>query len=173
MNKNDFTDFIKYTKDVLGDKTVPDNSNKMNIWVKAFQTTHLNIAKKMVELYAQNEEGFFKLPTLLKYKALAMKGVTYYEGQDNKKNCKLCGGTGFIQIQDGKEFSVPICKRCTCSAGEKLSSKIRQITEIELKTMKFNTLGFLIKDREKERLATELDGEYEGMTLIKDGDIPF
>ena len=125
-------DYMEYLKKLF-DIKVPEK-DALPAWYKPFENTHMIIAKKMADMYLQDEQGKFKLAKLLEYKTRAMAGKTYAE--DQEKKCKLCGNTGYIQVEVPYRNSYTIiCKRCVCPIGSNIPEYVRRITADELKKL--------------------------------------
>lgn len=136
MDKKEFMEYTKYLNKTLNVE-IPTDKEVLSAWYEPFRNIHLLIAKRMAQLYLQNETGYFKLAKLLEYKSVAMQGRTYNEDNTSKK-CHFCGGTGFIQIEreiDMYKQPIEFCARCICVIGNSLPGYIRQVTPNELKSM--------------------------------------
>ena len=96
MTKDEFMTYVNYLNKLF--KFEMPDKDILPAWYKPFEKTHIQIAKKMADMYFQEEEGRFKLSKLIQYKSRAMNGVTYNEPK-NESKCKLCKGTGFIQVE--------------------------------------------------------------------------
>ena len=142
MTKDEFMTYVNYLNKLF--KFEMPDKDILPAWYKPFEKTHIQIAKKMADMYFQEEEGRFKLSKLIQYKSRAMNGVTYNEPQ-NYKVCHLCKNTGFIQVEVPYRNTYTIkCKRCICEIGENLSHNIKQVTQEELERIEKN--GRVIRD---------------------------
>ena len=168
MTKDEFMTYVNYLNKLFKFE-IPDKE-VLPAWYKPFEKTHLQIAKKMADMYFQEEEGKFKLSKLIQYKSRAMNGVTYNEPK-NESKCKLCKGTGFIQVEVPYRNTYTIkCKRCICEIGENLSHNIRQVTQEELERIDKN--GRIIRDfklhynyEDNEDDVRNLDSLFERMKI--------
>ena len=158
MTKNEFITYLDYLNKLF--KVEKPDKTVMEAWYKPFEKVNLHIAKKMADMYFQQETGKFKLSKLIEYKSKAMAGCTY---KVQEGICPLCKNTGYIQIEVPYKTSYTTkCKRCICAIGNSLPKNIRQATEEELKGLDAN--GSIIRDL---RLHHDLDEENEGTDLDK------
>ncbi len=126
---------MEYLKKLF-DIKIPEK-DALPAWYKPFENTHMIIAKKMADMYLQDEQGKFKLAKLLEYKTRAMAGKTYFE--DKGRECKFCGNTGYIQVEVPYRNSYTItCKRCICPIGSSIPEYVRRVTADELKNLDSN-----------------------------------
>ena len=140
MTKNEFMTYVSYLNKLF--KFEMPDKEVLPAWYKPFENTHLHIAKKMADMYFQDEQGRFKLSKLIEYKSRAMSGVTFKEPINE---CTFCRNTGYIQVEiPYRNTYTTTCKRCLCSSGESLPKYIRQITREELQSIDKN--GMVIKD---------------------------
>ena len=131
MNKHEFMEYVQFLGKAF-EFTPPTDKNLLATWYKPFENINLIIAKKMAELYLYNEPGKFQLAKLLKYKEQAMRGLTYHE---ESKDCPICGGCGWarIEVYDiNYPRPIEVCRRCTCSAGERLNNKYKQLSREDI-----------------------------------------
>lgn len=140
MTKNEFMSYMDYLNKLF--KFEMPDKDILPAWYKPFENTHLHIAKKMADMYFQEEQGKFKLSKLIEYKNRAMSGVTYKE---SKKECLFCRNTGYVQVEiPYRDTYTTTCRRCICEIGNSIPGYIRQITRDELKDIDKN--GAVIKD---------------------------
>ena len=149
MTKNEFMEYTQYLGKILK-ISIPTDKDELAAWFEPFKNTHLEIGKKMAQLYLEKEQqGMFKLSKLLGYKSLAMAGKTYNEPV--KSSCSVCGGIGLVEIkpkaQEGK-YPYIKNKRCLCAAGGMLPGYINQVTREELVDMEqlLNGTWLILKD---------------------------
>lgn len=132
INNNEFMDYLEYLKKLFNIKT--PEKEVLPAWYKPFENTHLIIAKKMADMYLQEEQGKFKLAKLLEYKTRAMAGKTYFG--DKGKECEYCGNTGYIQVEMPYRDTYTItCKRCVCPVGASIPGYVKRVTADELKDL--------------------------------------
>ena len=140
MTKNEFMTYIDYLNKLF--KFEMPDKDILPAWYKPFENTNMYIAKKMADMYFQEEQGKFKLSKLIEYKSKAMNGRIFFEKKDR---CPLCDNTGYIQVEVPYRHTYTIkCKRCICEIGESLPNYIRQVTQEELKAIDCN--GRIIRD---------------------------
>lgn len=168
MTKNEFVTYLDYLNKLF--RIEKPDTTVMEAWYKPFEKTNLRIAKKMADMYFQEEEGKFKLSKLIQYKSKAMNGVTYHEPKTGGV-CPYCKDMGYIQVEVPYLHSyTTMCKRCVCDVGNSLNHNIRQVTQEELKRIEKN--GRIIRDyklhkvSDEEDLETNLDKIFENMKVI-------
>lgn len=123
---------MEYLKKLF-DIKIPEKET-LPAWYKPFENTHIIIAKKMADMYLQDEQGKFKLAKLLEYKSRAMAGKTYFENKE--KECEYCGNTGYIQVEiPCRNAYTIVCKRCVCPVGTRIPEYVRRVTSEELKDL--------------------------------------
>ena len=72
MSKNEFMEYIRFLKELFPRANIPTSKEGLNVWYKAFENTHINVAKEMTQMYLQEEQNGFNYARLLAYKSRAM-----------------------------------------------------------------------------------------------------
>lgn len=132
VTKVEFMEYLQYINKALK-ADIPTEPEIIAAWYKPFENVHMIIAKRMANLYLQNESGYFKLAKLLEYKSRALASNTYKV--QNNVQCDLCDDTGFLTFEEqrpGYPMLTQICRRCICQKGDRLPNYIRQMTGAEL-----------------------------------------
>ena len=151
MTKTEFMTYVEYLNKLFGIE-IPEKE-VLPAWYKPFEKTNLHIAKKMADMYFQEEEGRFKLSKLIQYKSRAMNGAAYHESKSGNV-CHYCKNMGFIQVEVpyGHSYTTK-CKRCICDVGNSLNHNIRQVTHEELSKIEKN--GRIIRDYRLHQVEEE------------------
>lgn len=148
MNKNEFMEYVSFLKELFPRVNIPKSKDGLTAWYKAFENTHINVAKEMAQIYLQEEQNGFNYARLLAYKSrvIANRG-SLSESQDKKYECMICNSTGVVQVEvDVKGHTYLRFYRCNCENGTNISDKFKLVTEELLEDKIFECGVFKIKN---------------------------
>lgn len=133
MNKKEFLSYVDYIEKVFNTKINRD-TDVLATYYKSFENINPIIAKEMAEKYLVTETGYFKWAKLLEYKTVCLKGKEWHEEAINSK-CILCNNTGYVFVEEKRNGRIyEFAQRCTCSIGNSMWSKVKQIDKNILNT---------------------------------------
>lgn len=147
MSKNEFMEYIRFLKELFPRANIPTSKEGLNVWYKAFENTHINVAKEMTQMYLQEEQNGFNYARLLAYKSRAMANKnSTFESDDKREQCMMCNSTGAVQVEVNKNGHIYLrFYKCKCENGSKFPDTFKLITDDLLKDKIFECGAFKIK----------------------------